>query len=119
MPEWFEIAVIVAFAIGAVFFFAKYRETAAALHESERMKARLSNDLNRYRDVPKLRALRDALIGVKALPTDDEGNEHLLLRDGDLQLHHLVLRREANALGKEGKASYIKEGKEVELQELE
>ncbi|WP_444929065.1 hypothetical protein ACJJIF_14600 [Microbulbifer sp. SSSA002] len=118
MPEWLEITVILAFAIGAVFFFAKYRETAAALHESERMKVRLSNDLNRYRDMPKLRALRDALIGDQSLPTDDEGNEHLLLRDGDLQLHHLVLRRESNALGKEGTASYIKDGKEVELQEL-
>ncbi|MCO1332832.1 hypothetical protein MO867_00640 [Microbulbifer sp. OS29] len=119
MPEWFEVAVIVAFAIGAVFFFAKYRETAAALHESERMKVRLSNDLNRYRDVPRLRALRDALVGVKPLPTDDEGNEHLLLRDADLQLHHLVLRRESSALGKEEAASYTRDGKSVALQELE
>ncbi|MFA0810396.1 hypothetical protein [Microbulbifer epialgicus] len=119
MPAWFEVTIIVAFAIGAVFFFAKYRETAAALHESERMKARLSNDLNRYKDVPRLRALRDALLGAKPLPTDDDGNEHLLLRDGDLQLHHLILRRESTPVNEEDEISYTKNGEQVRLQEFE
>ncbi|WP_444920520.1 hypothetical protein ACJJID_17205 [Microbulbifer sp. CnH-101-G] len=119
MPVWFEVSVVVAFAIGAVFFFAKYRETAAALHESERMKTRLSNDLNRYKDVPRLRALRDALVGTKPLPIDDDGNEHLLLRDGDLQLHHLILRRESTPVHDEEEATYIKDGEPVKLSEFE
>ncbi|WKD49762.1 hypothetical protein [Microbulbifer spongiae] len=118
MPAWFEISVIVVCAIGAVFFFAKYRETAAALHESERIKTRLSNDLNRYRDVPRLRALRDAVLGSKPLPTDDNGNEHLLLRDADLQLHHLVLRREATPVGDDDNITYTKNGEQVKLEEL-
>lgn len=119
MPEWFETTVVVAFAIAAVFFFAKYRETAAALHESERMKKRLSNDLDRYRDMPRLRALRDALVSADALPVDDEGHEHLLLRDRDLQLHHLTLRRQCNAVGEGEKITYTKDGEEVVLEELE
>lgn len=119
MPAWFETAVIVAFAVAAVFFFAKYRETAAALHESERMRKRLSDDLNRYRDVPRLRALRDGLVGQQALPTDDEGREHLLLRDGEMQLHHLTLRRQCNAVSEGDTITYIRNGEETVLQELE
>jgi hypothetical protein len=118
MPEWFESTVAVACAIAAVFFFAKYRESAAALHECERMKKRLSTDLNRYRDMPRLRALRDALVGATELPLDDEGREHLLLRDGDMQLHHLVLRRQCNRVSENEKISYRKDGAEVELTEL-
>ncbi|MFC6633795.1 hypothetical protein [Microbulbifer taiwanensis] len=119
MPEWFETTVIIAFAIAAVFFFAKYRETAAALHECERMKNRLSNDLDRYRDMPRLRALRDALVCADSLPVDDDGREHLLLRDGELQLHHLTLRRQCNAVGEGEEVSYTKNGEEVVLEELE
>lgn len=119
MPEWFEMSIVVAFAIAAVFFFAKYRETATALHESERMKQRLSNDLNRYRDMPRLRALRDALVSTDGLPVDDDGREHLLLRDGDLQLHHLTLRRQCNTVSEGDTVTYTKNGKEVLLEELE
>ncbi|MFS1523666.1 hypothetical protein ACL7TT_06050 [Microbulbifer sp. 2304DJ12-6] len=119
MPAWFEVLIIVVFAIGAVFFFAKYRETVAVLHESERMKTRLSNDLGRYRDVPRLRALREAVLGSKPLPTDDDGNEHLLLRDGDLQLHHLILRRESAPVGDDDNITYTKNGEQVKLEELE
>ncbi|SEA16893.1 hypothetical protein [Microbulbifer marinus] len=119
MPAWFETAVVMAFAIAAVFFFAKYRETAAALHESERMKKRLSNDLDRYRDMPRLRALRDALVGADSLPVDDDGREHLLVRDGDLQLHHITLRRQCNAVSEGTKVTYTRNGEEVVLNELE
>ncbi|GAA5524684.1 hypothetical protein Maes01_01241 [Microbulbifer aestuariivivens] len=119
MPEWLEIGVSVAFAIAAVFFFGKYREKAAALHESERMKARLSNDLNRYRDVKRLRALRDALLSDDILPVDDEGREHLLLRDGDMRLHHLVLRRQCNAIGEGESPTYLKDGQELPVTELQ
>lgn len=119
MPEWFEMSIVVAFAIAAVFFFAKYRETATALHESERMKQRLSSDLNRYRDMPRLRALRDAMVSADGLPVDDDGREHLLLRDGDLQLHHVTLRRQCNAVSEGDTVTYTKNGKEVPLEELE
>ncbi|WP_250461672.1 hypothetical protein [Microbulbifer litoralis] len=119
MPEWFEMSVVVAFAIAAVFFFAKYRETATALHESERMKKRLSNDLNRYRDMPRLRALRDAMVSADGLPVDDDGREHLLLRDGDLQLHHITLRRQCNAVSEGDVVTYTSNGEEVPLEELE
>ncbi|WP_346838209.1 hypothetical protein [Microbulbifer sp. SAOS-129_SWC] len=119
MPEWFQIGVVMVFAVGAVYFFAKYRETAGQLAESERMKTRLSNDLNRYRDVPRLRKLRDALVGADPLPVDDEGREHLLLRDGDLQLHHVILRRQCNAVGEGESVTYVKNGEEVALGELE
>ncbi|MFI2811158.1 MULTISPECIES: hypothetical protein [Microbulbifer] len=118
MPQWLEIAVVMAFAIAAVFFLAKYRETAATLHESERMKKRLSSELTRYRDATTLRALRDALVGSNGLPIDDEGREHLLVRDGDMQLYHLTLRRQCNAVGEGEKVTYTKDGKEVELEEL-
>ncbi|AMX03884.1 hypothetical protein [Microbulbifer thermotolerans] len=118
MPEWFETSVVIVFAIAAVFFFAKYRETAAALHESERMKKRLSNDLDRYRDMPRLRALRDALISAGTLPVDDEGREHLLLRDADRQLHHVTLHRQCTAVGEGETVTYRKDGEEVALQEL-
>ena len=119
MPAWFETGVIIVFAVAAVFFFAKYRETVAALHESERMKKRLFNDLDRYRDMPRLRALRDALVGQDGLPVDDEGHEHLLVRDGDQQLHHLTLRRQCDAVGEGEKITYTKDGEEVVLEELE
>lgn len=119
MPEWFEISVVIAFAIAAVFFFAKYRETAAALHESERMKKRLSDDLNRYRDMPRLRALRDAMVSADGLPLDDDGREHLLLRDGELQLHHISMRRQCNAVSEGDTVTYTKNGEEVKLEELE
>ncbi|WP_237059720.1 hypothetical protein [Microbulbifer sediminum] len=118
MPQWLEIAVVMAFAIAAVFFLAKYRETAAALYESERMKKRLSSDLGRYRDVTTLRVLRDALVGSDSLPVDDDGREHLLLRDGDMQLYHLILRRQCNAVGEGDKVTFQKDGREVELEEL-
>lgn len=119
MPEWFQTGVVIAFAVAAVFFFAKYRETAAQLAESERMKKRLSNDLNRYRDVPFLRSLRDALVCADTLPVDDDGREHLLLRDGDLQLHHVTLRRQCNAVGEGESVTYVRNGEEVTLGELE
>ena len=119
MPDWFETAIAITFAIAGVFFFAKYRETAAALEESERMKKRLSADLNRYRDMPRLRSLRDALVAADTLPVDDEGREHLLLRDGDLQLHHLTLRRQCNAVSEGETVTYTKNGEEVALGELE
>lgn len=119
MPAWFETTVVIIFAIAAVFFFAKYRETAAALQESERMKNRLSKDLDRYRDMPRLRALRDALVSAEGLPVDDEGREHLLLRNGDLQLYHLTLRCQRNVVGKGEEATYTKDGGEVVLEELE
>ncbi|MGL6160967.1 hypothetical protein [Microbulbifer sp.] len=118
MPGWLETGVIIAFAIAAVFFFAKYRETVAILHESERMKKRLSDDLDRYRDMPRLRALRDALVGNGTLPVDDEGHEHLLLRDGEKQLHHLTLRRECNVVDEGETVTYLKGGEERELEEL-
>ncbi|WP_237067908.1 hypothetical protein [Microbulbifer guangxiensis] len=118
MPEWLEIGVSIAFAIAAVFFFGKYREKAAALHECERMKVRLSNDLNRYRDVKRLRTLRDALVSNDILPVDDEGREHLLLRDGEMRLHHLVLRRQCIAIGEGEKPTYTKDGEEQPVREL-
>ena len=119
MPEWFEITVIIVFAVAAVFFFGKYRETAAVLHESERMKKRLSNDLNRYRDVPRLRALRDALVSAETLPMDDDGREHLLVRDGEMQLYHLTLRRQCSAVSESEAITYTKDGQELPLKELE
>lgn len=119
MPEWFETTVVIAFAIAAVFFFAKYRETASALHESERMKNRVFKDLDRYRDMPRLRALRDAMLSADALPVDDEGVEHLLLRDGDNKLHHVTLKREVSAVAEGEKTGYTKGGERVELEELE
>ncbi|MCW8125451.1 hypothetical protein [Microbulbifer halophilus] len=119
MPEWFEMSVVIAFAIAAVFFFAKYRETANTLHESERMKKRLSDDLNRYRDVPRLRALRDAMVSADGLPLDDDGREHLLLRDGELQLHHISMRRQCNTVSEGDTVTYTKNGEEVKLEELE
>jgi hypothetical protein len=119
MPEWLEIGVSVAFAIAAVFFFGKYREKAAALHECERMKLRLSNDLNRYRDVKRLRTLRDALVSNEILPVDDEGREHLLLRDGDMRLHHVVLRRQCNAISEGESPTYTNNGEELPVKELE
>ncbi|SDK40590.1 hypothetical protein [Microbulbifer yueqingensis] len=118
MPQWFEIGVVMVFAVAAVFFLAKYRETAAALHESERMKKRLSSDLSRYRDVATLRTLRDALVGNEPLPVDDDGREHLLLRDGDMQLYHLVLRRQCNAVSEGDRVTFRRDGEEVELEEL-
>ncbi|WP_308364721.1 MULTISPECIES: hypothetical protein [unclassified Microbulbifer] len=118
MPDWLETGVIIAFAIAAVFFFAKYRETVAILHESERMKKRLSDDLDRYRDMPRLRALRDALVSNGTLPVDDQGLEHLLLRDGEKQLYHLTLRRECNAVAEGETVTYLKGGEERELEEL-
>ncbi|MEX2961831.1 hypothetical protein [Microbulbifer sp. TYP-18] len=118
MPEWFEMSVVIAFAIAAVFFFAKYRETATALHECERMKKRLSGDLDRYRDVPRLRALRDALISTDQLPVDDDGREHLLVRDSERQLYHVTLGHQAQAVSEGQEVTYRRDGIERLLQEL-
>nr|WP_010130312.1 hypothetical protein [Microbulbifer agarilyticus] len=120
MPPWFEIAVTIAAAIAAVFFFAKYRETAAALHESERMKLKYSKDLDRYRDTPQLRALRDALIGERNLPVDDEGREHLLIRDSARKLVHITVReRTAQPLTGDESVEYTAAGEARTLKELE
>lgn len=119
MPAWFETTLAIFAGIAAVFFFAKYRETAAALHESERMKHKLSKDLDRYRDVPQLRALRDSLTGGRSLPVDDEGREHLLIRDSERKLVHIALTKSATRLAADGTARYRIDGEERSLQELE
>ncbi|WGL15449.1 hypothetical protein PVT68_11785 [Microbulbifer bruguierae] len=119
MPPWFETSLAVVAAIAAVFFFAKYRETAAALHESERMKQKLSKDLDRYRDVPQLRALRDGLIGERNLPVDDEGREHLLIRDSVRKLVHITVQRTSEPVSGDQPVHYRAGGQERRLQELE
>ena len=119
MPPWFETTLAIVAAIAAVFFFGKYREAAAALHESERMKRKLSKDLDRYRDVPQLRALRDGLIGERNLPVDDEGREHLLIRSSARKLVHVTVQRSAAPVAKEEVVHYRVGGEERPLQELE
>lgn len=119
MPPWFETAVGVAAGIAAILFFAKYREAAAALHESERMKVRMSKDLQRYHDMPQLRALRDALAGKRTLPRDDAGREHLLIRGDDKKLYHISLDRQTNQIEENTSATYLKDGVEVALEELQ
>ncbi|MBB5211686.1 hypothetical protein [Microbulbifer hydrolyticus] len=119
MPPWFEVTVSIAAAVAAVLFFAKYRETAAALHESERMKHKLSKELDRYRDVPQLRALRDGLIGERNLPVDDEGREHLLIRNSARKLVHITVQKNAQPVPDGEEVSYRAGGEERRLQELE
>ena len=119
MPPWFETTLAILAAIAAVFFFGKYRETKAALHESERMKHKLSKDLDRYRDVPQLRALRDGLIGERNLPVDDEGREHLLIRDSARKLVHISVQRAAEPVTEDAVVNYRAGGEERRLQELE
>lgn len=119
MPPWLEIAVSIGAAIAAVFFFAKYRETAAALHESERMKHKLSKDLDRYRDMPQLRALRDGLTGERNLPVDDEGREHVLIRNSARKLVHVTMQRSAEPVAAEEAVRYRVDGEERPLKELE
>lgn len=119
MPPWFETALAVVAAIAAVFFFGKYRETAAALHESERMRHKLSKDLDRYRDVPQLRALRDSLIGERNLPVDDEGREHLLIRNSARKLVHVSVQKNAEPVSGDEAVNYRAGGEERRLQELE
>ncbi|WP_299593936.1 hypothetical protein [uncultured Microbulbifer sp.] len=119
MPPWFETALAILAAIAAVFFFGKYRETAAALHESERMKHKLSKDLDRYRDVPQLRALRDGLIGERNLPVDDDGREHLLIRDSARKLVHISVQKTAEPVTAEEAVHYRAGGEERVLKELE
>ncbi|WP_043319914.1 hypothetical protein [Microbulbifer sp. HZ11] len=120
MPPWFETTLAIFAAIAAVFFFAKYRETSAALHESERMKHKLSKDLDRYRDVPQLRALRDGLIGERNLPVDDEGREHILIRDSARKVVHITIgKRKAEALADDRSPEYVAGGEARPLQELE
>lgn len=119
MPAWFEATLAIVAAIAAVFFFGKYRETMAALEESERMKRKLSKDLDRYRDVPQLRALRDGLTGERAFPKDDKGRQHLLLRDGQRKLVHITIGNvDVEALDS-GDAFYFIDGEKRPLQELE
>ncbi|MCH9692433.1 MAG: hypothetical protein K0U59_10315 [Gammaproteobacteria bacterium] len=118
MPPWLETVISVAAALAAILFFAKYRETAAALQESERIKGRLSENLQRYRDMPQLRALRDALAGKRILPQDDEGREHILIRGDDKKLYHISLHRQAAQVAENGKVTYLKDGAEVPLEEL-
>ncbi|HEY8569145.1 hypothetical protein [Microbulbifer sp.] len=118
MPAWFETTLAIFAGIAAVFFFAKYRETAAALEESERMKYKLSKDLDRYRDVPQLRALRDGLTGESSLPVDDEGREHLVIRDGARKLVHITITRTAAPVGDGEVARYRAGGEERTLEEL-
>ncbi|WOX04048.1 hypothetical protein [Microbulbifer pacificus] len=117
MPPWFETTLAIFAGIAAVFFFAKYRETAAALEESERMKYKLSKDLDRYRDVPQLRALRDGLTGEHSLPADDEGREHLLIRDSARKLVHITITRTAVPVS-DGEVRYRTGGEERTLEEL-
>lgn len=119
MPPWFEVTVSIVFAIAAVLFFAKYREAAAALHESERMKHKLSKDLDRYRDMPQLRALRDGLIGERNLPVDDEGREHLLIRDGNRKLVHVTVQKSVTPVSEGSDTTYRVGGEDRRLQELE
>lgn len=119
MPPWFETSLAVVAAIAAVFFFAKYRETAGALHEAERMKHKLSKDLDRYRDVPQLRALRDGLIGERDLPVDDEGREHLLIRNSARKLVHVQLQKSAAPVTADEEVHYRAGGEERVLKELE
>ncbi|MBN8429632.1 hypothetical protein JF535_02085 [Microbulbifer salipaludis] len=119
MPPWFETALAIGAAIAAVFFFGKYRETAAALHESERMKHKLSKDLDRYRDVPQLRALRDGLIGERNLPVDDEGYEHVLIRDSARKPVHIKLKKTAESVADAGSVQYQAGGEARTLQELD
>ena len=119
MPPWLEIAVSIAAAIAAVFFFAKYRETAAALHESDRIKNKLSKDLDRYRDVPQLRALRDGVTGERNLPVDDEGYEHVLIRNAERKLVHVKFKKVVHTLA-DGEAPQFSAGGEARpLQELD
>ena len=120
MPPWFETALAIFAAIAAVFFFGKYRETAAALHESERMKHKLSKDLDRYRDVPQLRALRDGLMGERDLPVDDEGREHILIRDSGRKLVHItVQQRKSQPVSEDAQVQYTAAGNTRQLQELD
>lgn len=119
MPPWFETTLAIFAGIAAVFFFGKYRETAAALHESERMKHKLSKDLDRYRDVPQLRALRDGLTGERNLPVDDEGREHLLIRDSARKLVHITLTKTVTPLSTDETAQYRAGGEERSLRELD
>ena len=119
MPPWFETTLAILAAVAAVFFFGKYRETKAALHESERMKHRLSKDLDRYRDVPQLRALRDGLIGERKLPVDDDGREHLLIRNSARKLVHITVQKTAQPVDGDTAVTYQAGGEERRLQELE
>jgi len=119
MPAWFEVTISIFAAIAAVFFFAKYREAAGALHESERIKHKLSKDLDRYRDVPQLRALRDGLTGERNLPVDDEGREHLLIRDSNRKLVHITVQRTVAAVSADEEISYRAGGEDRRLQELD
>ncbi|MFD1216850.1 MULTISPECIES: hypothetical protein [Microbulbifer] len=119
MPPWFEATISIIFAVAAVFFFAKYREAAGSLHESERMKHKLSKDLDRYRDMPQLRALRDGLIGTRNLPVDDEGREHLLIRNGEQKLVHITVHKTVAEVDDSSDVTYRAGGEERRLQELE
>ncbi|WP_160151940.1 hypothetical protein [Microbulbifer sp. ALW1] len=119
MPPWFETTLAIFAAIAAVFFFGKYRETAAALHEAERMKHKLSKDLDRYRDVPQLRALRDGLVGERKLPEDDDGHAHLLIRDSGRKLVHVTVQKTASPVAGDEKIHYQSGGEQQLLQELE
>ncbi|WP_226664118.1 hypothetical protein [Microbulbifer aggregans] len=119
MPAWFEATLAIVAAIAAVFFFGKYRETVAALEESERMKRKLSKDLDRYRDVPQLRALRDSLAGARVLPKDDQGRQHVMFRDGERKLVHITIGNvDVEALDS-GEAFYMLDGEKRPLKELE
>ncbi|MFV8782974.1 hypothetical protein ACNKU7_11170 [Microbulbifer sp. SA54] len=119
MPAWFEATLAIVAAIAAVFFFAKYRETAAALEESERMKRKLSKDLDRYRDVPQLRALRDGLTGERELPRDDQGRQHVMIRNSSRKLVHVTIGDVAVEAVEPGEAFFRAGGEQCALQELE
>ncbi|WP_105102527.1 hypothetical protein [Microbulbifer pacificus] len=118
MPPWFETALAIFAGIAAVFFFAKYRETAAALEESERIKHKLSKDLDRYRDMPQLRALRDSLTGERSLPVDDDGHEHLLIPNSERKLVHIKMIRNATPVMDGEAVRYCAGGEERTLEEL-
>ncbi|WP_295803836.1 hypothetical protein [uncultured Microbulbifer sp.] len=119
MPPWFEITISILAAVAAVFFFAKYRETAAALEESERIKHKLSKDLDRYRDMPQLRALRDGLTGERNLPVDDEGYEHLLIRNAQRKPVHIKLKKRVAAVADGESVQFQAGGEARTLQELD
>lgn len=119
MPPWFEVTISILAAVAAVFFFAKYRETAAALEESERIKHKLSKDLDRYRDMPQLRALRDGLTGERNLPIDDEGFEHVLIRNAERKLVHVKFKKDVRDLADGEAAQFSAGGETRNLQELD
>lgn len=115
IPVAFQVGVGIFAALAAVFFFAKYREAAAALEVSEKVKKKYSRELDRLQDVAKLRVVRDALLSEPGDHVDDEGHQHLLLRDADGKLFHVSLQK--TVAPAEGEVAITRNGERVVLQE--